>query len=240
MHKPKRRFIRILIAGLSLLAGCAAPLPGQDTAAQGQTLNQMTSSFSNENANIYNLMNEKAGGNMSAVALQVDEKVLFDFSNANKAGRWIIVNDGVMGGLSQSEITLSSQGTAVFQGTLSLENYGGFASVRTVPYRLGLQSFDGISLRVRGDGRRYKLRLRTDQYMDGPAYEAEFDTVADTWITVNIPFQDTVPTFRGRQLMSMPQLNGNKIVQIGVMLADKNSGPFRLEMSWIRAYRTLM
>jgi hypothetical protein len=223
-----------------LLYGCSIKNPEQYSVSDGQEQRILAFSVSDEDNNTNNVKNEEAGGDMSAVALQVDEKVLFDFSNVNKAGRWVIVNDGVMGGLSQSEITLSSQGTAIFQGTLSLENYGGFASIRTVPYRLGLQSYDGISLRVRGDGRRYKLRLRTDQYMDGPAYEAEFDTVADTWVTVNIPFQDTVPTFRGRRLMDLPQLDGNKIVQIGVMLADKNSGPFRLEMSWIRAYRTLM
>jgi monofunctional biosynthetic peptidoglycan transglycosylase len=175
---------------------------------------------------------------MSAVALQVDGKLLFDFSSEGRTGRWMIVNDGVMGGLSESELQLSDQGTIIFQGNLSLENYGGFASVRSVPYRFGLEAYDGISLRVLGDGRRYKLRLRTDVNIDGPAYEAEFDTIANTWTTVNIPFQTTTPTYRGRLIKDLPPLSGNRVTQIGLMLADKQEGPFRLEVDWIRAYRT--
>lgn len=181
---------------------------------------------------------ENEGGYMSAMALQVEEKILFDFSSETRAGRWMIFNDGVMGGLSQSGLQLTNQGTAVFQGTLSLENYGGFASVRSVPYRFEMAGYSGISLRVLGDGRKYMLRLRTDAKTDGPAYQAEFDTIANQWITVNIPFQDAEPTFRGRRLSSLPTLAGKQITQIGLMLADKQEGSFRLEVDWIRAYKT--
>ena len=184
-----------------------------------------------------NVMKEKTGGMMIASEPQIDEKVLYDFSTDETTGRWAIVNDGVMGGLSQSGLTLSGEGTAIFQGTLSLENYGGFASVRTVPQAYNLGGYEGLSLRVRGDGRRYKLRMRVDRNLDGPAYEAEFDTKADAWITVNVPLQAAIPTYRGRQLRNLPALDGSQLTQIGLMLADKNPGDFRLEVDWISAYR---
>jgi hypothetical protein len=73
-------------------------------------------------------------------------------------------------------------------------------------------------------------------YLNSPAYESGFDTVAETWVTVRVPFRDFVPTFRGRRLRNMPAIDGNDIRQIGFMLAEKQAGPFRLEIDWIRAY----
>jgi monofunctional biosynthetic peptidoglycan transglycosylase len=163
-------------------------------------------------------------------------KLLFDFQGQDGAARWVRVNDGVMGGLSQSQMKFTTEGTALFEGTLSLENNGGFASVRTIPDDFALGGYTGLVVRVKGDGRRYMLRLRTDRYWDGPAYEAGFDTVAETWVTVRLPFRDFVPTFRGRRLRNMPALDGTDVRQIGFMLADKKAGPFQLEIDWIRAY----
>jgi monofunctional biosynthetic peptidoglycan transglycosylase len=93
-----------------------------------------------------------------------------------------------------------------------------------------------MAFRVRGDGRGYKLRLRGDDRLDGPAYEADFQTVAGTWITVQIPFADLRPTFRGRRLRDRPALEGAAVRQIGFMIADKQEGPFQLEIDWIKAY----
>ena len=167
------------------------------------------------------------------------EKLIFDFQGPDEAARWVRVNDGVMGGLSQSEMRFTAQGTALFEGTLSLENNGGFASVRTIPDNFALGNYAGLAVRVKGDGRRYMLRLRTDRYLDGPAYEAGFDTVAETWVTLRVPFRDFAPTFRGRRIRNMPPLEGADIRQIGFMLADKQAGPFRLEIDWIRAYEDM-
>jgi peptide-methionine (R)-S-oxide reductase len=177
-----------------------------------------------------------AGQEEEAVARQ--EKLLFDFQGQNEAARWVRVNDGVMGGLSQSEMSFTPQGTALFEGDLSLENYGGFASVRTIPGDFGLGGHAGLALRVKGDGRRFKLRLRTDNRLDGPAYESEFETKIDGWVTVEAPFRDFVPTFRGRRLRNAPTLDGAAVRQIGFMLADKQAGPFRLEIDWVKAYKS--
>jgi NADH dehydrogenase [ubiquinone] 1 alpha subcomplex assembly factor 1 len=150
------------------------------------------------------------------------------------------VNDGVMGGLSQSEMRFTAEGTALFEGTLSLENNGGFASVRTIPDDFALGGYTGLAVRVKGDGHRYMLRLRTDRYLDGPAYESGFDTEAETWVTVRVPFRDFVPTFRGRRLRNMPAIDGADVRQIGLMLADKQAGPFRLEIDWIKTYEDVL
>jgi NADH dehydrogenase [ubiquinone] 1 alpha subcomplex assembly factor 1 len=166
-----------------------------------------------------------------------EPKVLFDFQTADDLAEWIIVNDGVMGGLSQSGIALSGNNTAIFSGTLSLENNGGFSSVRTRPYSYNLEGYDGITLRIKGDGRTYQFRLRTDERFDGYAYRSLFETTLDRWMEVRIPFAQCVPVFRGRILSDVGPLVPQQIQQIGFLIADKQEGPFRLEIDWIKAYK---
>jgi monofunctional biosynthetic peptidoglycan transglycosylase len=168
--------------------------------------------------------------------MEAQSKRIYSFEGQDNSALWVRVNDGVMGGLSQSTLTLTQEGTAVFSGTLSLANHGGFASVRTYPYDFALGEYAGLAFRVKGDGRGYKLRLRSDDRLDSPAYEADFETAAGTWTTVRIPFADLRPTFRGRRLRNMPVLDGTAVRQIGFMIADKREGPFRLEIDWIKAY----
>ena len=168
---------------------------------------------------------------------QPDSLVLVDFSRS-AADAWFVVNDGVMGGLSSSEMVVTADGTGLFAGRLSLENNGGFASVRTA-VRSDLTAFRGLVLRVRGDGRTYEVRLRTDDRFDGIAYRAEFDTEPGEWMTVVLPFDRFVPTFRGYVPRDAPPLDPSAIGQLGLLLGDKREGAFRLEVRRIIAVREL-
>jgi monofunctional biosynthetic peptidoglycan transglycosylase len=150
-------------------------------------------------------------------------------------GSWRIVNDGVMGGRSESSLELTGQGTAMFKGNLSLENNGGFASTRALFDGLDLSSFSGLQLRVRGDGRSYELRIRTNRNLDGVAYRAEFPTEAGEWTEVFLPFSAFQPSFRGRVPRGASPLDPAAIRQIGLLLGDKKEGPFELEIAWIQA-----
>ena len=163
-------------------------------------------------------------------------RIILSFA-ADEVSQWVKVNDSVMGGISQSEIRFTAENTALFEGTVSLENYGGFASVRTHPRPHQLGGYDGLTLRVRGDGKRYKLRLRTIASFDGIAYQSDFDTQPGVWITLQVPFAAFVPVYRGRTLADVPALNPAEIQQIGFLIADKQQGLFRLEIDWIKAYK---
>lgn len=165
-----------------------------------------------------------------------NQTTLFDFSVAADIEYWRIVNDGVMGGRSQSTITRSADNTAIFKGTISLENNGGFASTRTVSRTYELADYSGIVLRVRGDGKPYQFRLRTDNRFDGIAYRYEFDTVAGEWTEVQIPFAELVPVFRGRVLDNVGPVDPAAIQQLGFLFGNKQAEAFRLEIDWIRAY----
>ena len=164
-----------------------------------------------------------------------DVKMLTDFSGSDEKQQWRIVNDGVMGGLSQGRIDIMPGG-AVFRGQLSLENRGGFTSVRRAAPSYDLDGYTGIRLRVKGDGRTYQFRLRIDDRFDGIAYRSEFETTAGQWLTIDIPFKSFKPTWRGRNVPGAPKLEPGNIKQIGFLLADKKPGDFSLEIEWIQAY----
>jgi len=159
---------------------------------------------------------------------------LFDFDSAD-TGAWTVVNDGVMGGLSTSSMRRTEQGTGLFAGTVSLENNGGFASVRYALAPHDYSEYGSLELRVRGDGRSYQLRLRTNRGFDGVAYRAVFTPAAGVWTTLELPFAAFEPVYRGRIVAGAPPLDRSSLQQVGFLIADKVSGPFTLEIDAVRA-----
>jgi monofunctional biosynthetic peptidoglycan transglycosylase len=164
------------------------------------------------------------------------QKTLFDFSTATSPAGWQTVNDDVMGGVSRSSLRLAN-GIAVFQGTVSLENDGGFASVRSLPARYDLAGCDAFLVRVRGDGRSYKFTARTASSFDRAVYQLAFRTKEGNWEDLCLPLKDFVPTFRGRVLSGEPPLDPEKISSVGFLISDKQVGTFRLEVAWIKAIK---
>lgn len=150
------------------------------------------------------------------------------------AGPWIIVNDGVMGGRSRSRIEATDGGIR-FTGFLSLENNGGFSSTR---HRLAEapEGMAGVRIELRGDGRSYQLRLRQDQQYDGVAWSATFPTSGE-WQTIEIPFSGFHPLFRGKRVADAGAVKPAAVSQIGIMLADKQQGPFELEIRQLGFYQ---
>jgi len=152
-------------------------------------------------------------------------------SDVDATPNWYIVNDSVMGGLSTSQI-YEKNNNLIFAGTVSLENNGGFASVRTI-INTESEPSKQIALRVKGDGKSYQLRLRTSKYMDGPSYTASFDTQKDQWQVFTFAPNDFILTFRGRKLEQQPIINFQEISQLGFMIAKKQQGEFKLEISGV-------
>lgn len=161
------------------------------------------------------------------------EPILFSFALGADAAAWRPIDDGVMGGLSRSEATGTGRGTLLFSGTVSLENNGGFASVRSTPRRFDLAGTRGVAVRVKGDGKAYKLNVKTDEGFDGVQYQARFEPDRGEWRTVEIPWDAFEPRFRGRPVPGAQPLDPARIAQVGLMIADRQAGPFALEVEWI-------
>jgi hypothetical protein len=167
-------------------------------------------------------------------AHSASDKVLFDFTTATNLPAWQIVNDDVMGGVSTSQFQVHAT-NAAFSGAVSLENNGGFASVRSSPVQQNLDGLAAFVIHVRGDGRRYKFTVRTEAGFDTPIYQCAFATKRGEWEDHRLPFKEFIPTFRGRVLTNVPPLNPAKISSVGFIIADGQAGPFQLEIKSIRA-----
>ena len=180
---------------------------------------------------------------------QAKEKPIFDFTkpSAELKDNWGALDDVVMGGVSASNIQLV-ENAALFAGNVSTDNSGGFASIRTKNFDppFNLSDYQGVKLRVKGDGQRYKIFLRTDTKWDGIGYSYSFDTVANTWIDVHIPFADLIPVFRAKIVKDAPPIEQNRICSFQLMLSKFeydgalnpkfSPGGFALELESIKAY----
>lgn len=165
-----------------------------------------------------------------------EEKVIFDFSSQTKNIKWNVINDVVMGGISQSSISQNENGFLKFSGNLSPENNGGFASVRT-SLEQDFSEFDVVIINVKGDGKIYSLRFRTDKNFDGVSYQANFIADKTDWKDIQISFSEFEPVFRGRVVTNQPELMSNNIKQIGFLIADRQFGEFELDIKWIKFFK---
>ncbi|YCM42213.1 CIA30 family protein [Verrucomicrobiaceae bacterium 227] len=148
-----------------------------------------------------------------------------------------ITNDGVMGGLSKGKITKTDQGTYLFSGDLSLQNNGGFSSLRMTGGDWNLNGWQGIEIEVKGDGRTYDLRLTTDEQFRGSSvsFSGKFETKKGEWTKVRVPFSALKATWRGIKLDR--NFSPAKIEGLGITIADKVQGPFKLEFRSLAAWK---
>jgi NADH dehydrogenase [ubiquinone] 1 alpha subcomplex assembly factor 1 len=164
-----------------------------------------------------------------------EELMLTDFTSDSPDLGWYTQNDNVMGGRSEGGFE-QTPGELIFAGSTNT-NGGGFSSIRTQPFKADLSKYEGIQLRVKGDGRRYTWQLQTNARWKGRpiSYWADFETLADEWTTVNIPFSSFFPQFRGFKLDG-PELDPGQITELGLYIYDKKDGPFELRLTGVNAY----
>ena len=161
--------------------------------------------------------------------------MITDFTAETRDLSWYTQNDNVMGGRSQGGFEIAP-GQLIFAGSTNT-NGGGFCSIRTRPFQLDLSAYEGISLRVQGDGRRYTWQLQTNARWRGRevSYWADFETTAGDWAVINIPFASFIPQFRGFKLDG-PELDPSEITEMGLYIYDKRDGPFQLLIDNVNAY----
>ncbi len=163
------------------------------------------------------------------------EILLTDFTSSSADFGWYVLNDNVMGGRSEGTFK-EENGTLIFTGDTNTRG-GGFSSIRTQVMQLDLSGQAGIRLRVKGDGRRYTWRLTTNARWRGRevAYWADFETRADSWSTVDIPFSRFIPRFRGYELDG-PALDPRQVTSMGLMIYDKQDGSFEINLASVLTY----
>ena len=171
---------------------------------------------------------------MQAVAVEKPLQPLLDFVGPDVAQNWQAVNDGVMGGISEGRFKITPDKTMEFSGRLSLENNGGFASVRTKPTNFNIHAGDTLVVRVKGDGREYVLNIYTKSRRMAFSYRTALRTMKDEWTEVSVPLKKFIPTSFGNRVQGMGPVEPDQINSLGFMLSDKKPGPFKLEVDWVK------
>ena len=171
---------------------------------------------------------------LAHLPLLAAQQDLASFQPADSAKLWTSVNDGVMGGVSKGGVKRTTEGTLLFSGELSLENNGGFASIRTAERKLDLSGMSAILVKTRGDGRTYWAELRTSGQMGASSYRAYLPTTAGEWKETRIPLADFKPQAFGHAL-PFKAIKPAAVASVGFTLADKKAGPFELEIEFVKA-----
>lgn len=161
------------------------------------------------------------------LAITVNGIVLFNFSENSDLSKWLVVNDDVMGGRSEATLKLSDSGSALFSGKVSLENNGGFSSLRYNMDVVQINSSTKLIVRLKGDGKNYQVRIREKQ-SDYFSYIHTFAT-SGQWENIEVPLAEMYPSFRGRKL-ERPNFNGNSMVELTFLISNKKAESFVLEI----------
>ena len=152
-------------------------------------------------------------------------QVIYDFSKESNIEDWRIVDDVVMGGRSSGSMALNADGFGVFEGEVSLENNGGFSSVRYRFQKMLIKKYTSIAIRLKGDGKKYQFRLKSDSG-DYYSYISTFETSGE-WQDIEIPLKDMYASFRGRKL-DLPNFSEEGIEEVAFLIGNKRKEKFKL------------
>lgn len=155
---------------------------------------------------------------------------LFEFSESSDPKSWTVVNDGVMGGLSKGQLSISEDGHGIFHGVVSVENNGGFSLVQHRLSPLNVKKYNSLVVHLKGDGKNYQIRLKTNA-SDYFNYAITLKT-SGKWETISIPFDKMIPQFRGR-LLDKSSFPGEQIEEVAFLIGNKKAEEFRLEIDKI-------
>jgi len=167
-------------------------------------------------------------GSFNIMAEEKD-RLIFNFNTPESGKSWVNVNDNVMGGISVGKFKITEDKTLFFYGSLSLENNGGFASIRCLPTQVGLKKYDSICFQAKGDGREYTMNLYTNKRLTAFSYRQSFQTKNNEWIEISLPLEKFIATSFGKVIPKAETINPTEIESLGFMIGDKKQGAFTIE-----------
>jgi NADH dehydrogenase [ubiquinone] 1 alpha subcomplex assembly factor 1 len=152
-------------------------------------------------------------------------QIIYDFNTESNIQYWRVVDDGVMGGKSAGTFVINEEGFGVFEGDVSLDNNGGFSSLRYRFREISVKGYTKMSIRIKGDGKNYQFRIKSNS-RDYYSYISPFST-SDEWQVIEIPLKDMYPSFRGRRL-NQPNFSSDYIEEIVFLVGNKKAEHFKL------------
>lgn len=160
---------------------------------------------------------------------------MFDFGETGvNTGHWFVVVDGVMGGRSSAAL-IATENSVVLSGDISLENRGGFASIRTPYGDYDLSEFTQLQIRYRSTGQSFAFTLSNFRRFYMPRFKHVLPNTYGAWDEVSVRFDNFKKMRFGDELGGGPTSAELKnIIRLGLISNDKIAGPFSLEVDYIK------
>lgn len=168
------------------------------------------------------------------ILITLSEALIIDFGQSAENKSWSIVNDGVMGGKSQSQV-IEHENSLIFSGEISLKNNGGFASLQSPKKEQDLSTFTHVAIKYRSSGQDFALRLLKYQAFYRPHFKHHFKPTDGEWQLVSIPLED----FKEYVLSSptgasISKIDLQEVIRLGIIVSNEKEGPFSIEIDYIK------
>lgn len=157
-----------------------------------------------------------------------------DFGQETGGQNWQIVNDGVMGGLSEGRVEMMEE-TLIFKGKVSLKNNGGFTSLRGPFEDYNLSNFETMTIKYKSTGQNIAFRMELHERWFMPYFKKGLPETNNEWQTITVPlteFQEyRVGSATGKK-MSPKELAD--VIRLGFITNSKKATAFEFEVDFIR------
>lgn len=164
------------------------------------------------------------------IILTFQGMTIFNFTSNSDISNWRNIDDVVMGGRSNGGFNINKDGHGEFSGKVSLENNGGFSSLRYNFETTLTASYSKFVIRLKGDGKSYQFRVK-DKRNNRHSYIFKFDTT-ENWQTIEIPFSEMTAMYRGRSV-DILNYEGNQMEEIAFLIGNKKAESFNLVIDYI-------
>ncbi len=157
-----------------------------------------------------------------------------NFGKTKSGTNWLVINDGVMGGLSDSKAVLLNN-SILFDGNVSLENNGGFASLRSERSNIDLSKARSVTVRYRSENQKAGLRLIKSDMFYLPYLKVYLPETNWEWKTVNFSMTDFEEYRLERNTgKTLNDDDFEDIIRVGLIVSNKIEGPFKIEVDYIK------
>ena len=156
-----------------------------------------------------------------------------DFKTAKHFSDWEIINDGVMGGLSEGQVHYGEQGLR-FSGNVSLRNNGGFTSYKSPFGTYNFSPYSTLEIRYRSKGAAVAFQIENVRGWWEPCWKANLP-VSEDWTTLRVKLTDMKEyQLGGSTGLTLTKDVLSEIVRYGFITNEKKETDFEIEVEYVR------
>ena len=176
----------------------------------------------------------KASVLIAVITMWATQPLLLDFGPTGNNQEWFALNDNVMGGISSGKLRYTPS-SFVFEGQVSLENNGGFASARGPFEAMDLSKFSTVIIKYRSSGMDFALSLNNSRLWYRPNYKSKLPNTNGQWKIINLDINSFKEYRVGKETgNSIDKKVLQKIIRLGIISDEKRAGIYSIEVDFIK------